>query len=125
MKNIRRISFEDIKNYKKEAEKVGLTFCNSTVLFGLFDDNDNLLAFTGIIFKSNKAIFKNHYVPESNRGKGYFKLLFRYSICLVKGMKYKTVEATCTKMSIRHYLENGFKVIKEYKQYTKVRNENI
>lgn len=108
--------------YKKEAEKCGLCFCKSTTLFGLFIDNE-LVAYTGIIFQKNKAIFKNHYVPDQYRGKGYFKKLLDFSLEVTKDKKI--IEATCTKMSLNQYIKSGFKVIKQYKLYTKVRYENI
>ena len=81
--------------------------------------------FTGIIIYKNKAIFKNHFIFKEYRGKGYFKQLFDFSIKLTKELGIKKVEATCTDMSINHYLKNGFKVIKEFKKYKKVCNENI
>ncbi len=101
------------------SKKEGLTFCKSTDYYGLFD-SDNLLAITGIIWYSNKAIFKNHYVFPEHRGNGYFKILLDYSIELVKERDINKIEATCTNMSIREYLKRGAKIIKEYKNYNKV-----
>lgn len=113
-----------ISIYIYSAEKEGLVFNKSTKLYGLFIDEE-LIAFTGIQFYKNKAVFKNHYVMPIYRGKGYFKQLFNYSLVVVKSKGINIIEATCTNMSIRHYLKNGFKVIKKYKNYTKVKNENI
>jgi N-acetylglutamate synthase-like GNAT family acetyltransferase len=121
---IHNISIKDINKYFIEAKKSGLIFCNSTSLYGLYIENE-LVAFTGIIITKNKAIFKNHFVPKKYRGKGYFKILFQFSINLVKKLHIKTIEATCTKMSIHEYLKFGFKPIKQYKLYTKVRYENL
>ncbi len=121
---IKELSRSDIKDYEKDAIRSGLTFCKSTKLFGLFV-NEELVAFRGIIFYKNKAVFKNSYVPVEYRGNGYFKRLYYFAIklCLLKGIK--TVEATCTSMTIGFYLSNGFEVVREYKEVTKVRNENI
>lgn len=121
---IKPIDISLISLYIYSAKKEGLVFSKSTKLYGLFMD-DNLIAFTGIQFYKNKAVFKNHYVSPLHRGKGYFKQLFNYSLVAVKSKGINTVEATCTNMSIKHYLNNGFRVIKEYKNYTKVKNENI
>jgi len=47
-----------------------------------------------------------------------FKYLFDKTV--------KPVEATCTNLSLNHYLKNNFKVIKVYKNgLKKVRYENI
>lgn len=124
MIQIKNITISEVEIYKKEAEKCGLVFCKNTILYGLYSDNE-LLAFTGILLYKNKAIFKNHYVPKINRGKGYFKILLNFSIDICKKLNIKIVEATCTKMSINEYYKRGFVGIKEYKHFTKVRNENI
>jgi len=121
---IRQINPKEILIFKKEAEKSGLTFCESVTLYGLFVD-DQLSAFSGLIIYKNKAVFKNSFVPVAFRGKGYFKSLYNYRISLVKLLGIKKVEATCTEMSIKHYLKNNFKVVKEFKKFKKVCNENI
>lgn len=121
---IKEISIKDINEYYSEAKKSGLTFCKSATLYGLFVGN-KLVAFTGIIIMRNKAIFKNHFVPVQNRGNGFFKILLDFSIELVKSHGIKTIEATCTGMSINEYKKRGFCTIKQYKFFTRVRNENI
>lgn len=119
-----QINENDINEYLNDAKKSGLTFCKKTILYGLFIDN-KLKAFTGILLSKNKAVFKNHFVPEKNRGNGYFKVLLDFSIKICKQLNIKVIEATCTKMSINEYYKRGFKEVKKYKYYTKVRNENI
>jgi hypothetical protein len=121
---IKKIIISEIDKYIPYAKKNGLIFCNKTTLYGLYVNNE-IAAFTGIIFYKNKAIFKNHYVPIKNRGNGYFKTLLEYSIKLCLEMKINVIEATCTKMSIKEYLKRDFKISKQYKLYTKVRYENI
>jgi GNAT superfamily N-acetyltransferase len=121
---IRPIASNDIEIFRDQAEKSGLVFCNSARLYGYFIDN-NLVAFCGMIIYKNKAIFKNSFVHQDYRGKGYFKMLFNYRMHLAKSFGLKKVEATCTDMSINHFLKNNFKVIKEYKKFKKVCNENI
>ncbi len=118
------INLSDIEHLKAQAMKEGLVFCNSCVLYGLFK-NGTLVGFTGIVKQKSKVIFKNHFVLLDQRGKGYFKELFDFSINYTKSFGIKKVEATCTQKSINHYLSNGFQVIKEYKYYKKVVNENI
>jgi GNAT superfamily N-acetyltransferase len=115
---IRQIKIVELQRFKSEAEKSGLVFCKSAVLYGYFLNNE-LVAFTGIILYKNKAVFKNSYVPDIYRGNGYFKKLFNYSIAIVKSLGIKKIEATCTDMSINHYIKNNFKVIKVFKKYKK------
>lgn len=44
---------------------------------------------------------------------------------IVKSLGIKKVEATCTDMSINHYIKNNFKVVKVFKKFKKVSNENL
>jgi N-acetylglutamate synthase-like GNAT family acetyltransferase len=119
-----QINHKDILPFKQEAEKSGLTFCQSAILYGYYL-NDELVAFYGIIIFKNKAVLKNFFVPEKKRGNGYFKKLFNHGIQIIKMLGIKKVEATCTDMSINYFLQNNFKVVKIYKKYKKVINENI
>jgi len=121
---INEITLDDIKDYYLEAKKSGLLFCKTTKLYGLYIGND-LVGFTGIIFNKNKATFKNHYVINKHRGKGYFKQMFIFSINLCKSKDIKVIEAVCTKMSINTYYDYGFKPVKRYKHLVKVRYENL
>lgn len=121
---IQQINKNNISQYIKEAESEGLIFCNSTILYGLFI-NEKLVAFAGIIIYKKKAIFKNAFVIKTKRGNGYFKELLKYRLNLIKELNIKIVEATCTKLSINAYISQGFKPIKQYKKYIKVRHENI
>jgi predicted acetyltransferase len=121
---IKGILIEQLNPYISDAKKSGLVFNKSTNFYGLYIDN-RLCGFTGLVISSNKAIFKNHYVMPNERGNGYFKMMLSFSIDIVKSMGIKTIEATCTPMSVKEYLNRGFKVVKQYKVYTKVRYENL
>lgn len=121
---IKEISIKDITEHYISAKKSGLVFCKSTTMYGLFIGNQ-LVAFTGIIVTPKKAIFKNHFVPVKYRGKGYFQILLDFSIMIATELKIKTIEATCTEMSLPEYHKRGFLDVKKYKKYTKVKYENI
>jgi len=116
MLNIERIYIADIQKYNSEIKKYQLCFCSATKYFGLFED-DELLGFFGIIKLKNKVIFKNDYILEKHRGKGYYKYMMNYRMFLAKscGIRNPIIEATCTKYSIKTYLKYGFKVVQEYK----------
>lgn len=118
---IRKITHNDIKSLKKQAESDGLIFSETTQYYGYYDDN--LIAFTGIINYSNKVVFKNHWVHPEYRRKGIFRNLFYFSVEKSNG---KPIEATCTEMSLPMYLKNGFRIMKKFKNgCTKVRHEGI
>jgi len=121
---IKEISIRDINEYFVEAKKSGLVFCKSTNLYGLFVEGE-LVSFSGIIIMPKKAIFKNQFVPKKYRGRGYFKRMLDFRLQLCKKLQINIIEATCTPMSIKEYLKRGFKVVKQYKVYTKVRYENL
>ena len=108
---IRSINKDEIDHLITESVKDGLKFCDQTILLGVFL-NGNIIAFSGFIEKNNKVIFKNHFVTKKHRGKGIFKAMLRY---LMNKFKGKKIEATCTQMSIKHYIEQGFKIVKIYK----------
>ena len=116
MLNIERIYKYEIEKYNCEVKKYQLCFCEKTKYFGLFEDDD-ILGFFGIIILKNKVIFKNDYILEKHRGKGYYKYMMNYRMFLAKntGLKDVKIEATCTKYSINTYLKYGFKIVQEYK----------
>ena len=116
---IRLIRQSEIEPFMTEAKKAGLIFCNSTEYYGFFD-NDTLVAITGVIWYSKKAVFKNSYVLEDYRRKGIYMQLFRYRMIAVRERGIKVIEATCTDMSLPLYLKMGAKVTEQYKTYTKV-----
>jgi len=119
---IKKITINDIEPFKNDALKDGLAFCKNTKYFGLFV-NDEIVAFAGLLYLSNKIVIKNIWVLFQYRGKGYFKQLITYFLSVTKG---RNIEANCTVMSIRHFLTVGFKKIKVYKNgITKVQYENI
>jgi hypothetical protein len=83
-----QINFNNILPFKEEAEKAGLTFCNSAILYGYYINNQ-LVAFYGMIIYKNKVVFKNFFVPYNQRGNGYFKKLFHHGILIVKSLGIK------------------------------------
>lgn len=121
---VKPIELKDIEPFLPEAKKAGLTFNKSTNYYGCFK-GDKIVGFTGIMFYKNKAVFKNHYVPKEHRGNGYFKEMFEYSLTKTKIKRIKIVEATCTNMSIKLYYAYGFNPVKKFKDFIKVRYENL
>lgn len=122
---IKKVSIEELKDYIDLAKKSNLTFCSKTNYFAKYINNE-IVAFCGVLPYKNKWILKNAYTLKEHRGKGYHKQLMEFRIHMAKTLGIKTLEATCTPMSLNNYLRYGFKIIKEYKEVTKVRrDENI
>lgn len=112
---IKKIQFNLIESFVNKAKEEKLCFSNDTEYYGIFNFENVLLGFTGIVFYKNKAKFKNHYVLPDYRGNGYFKELLDFSIDEVRKRGIKKVSANCTDMSINEYLKRGAKIVKEYK----------
>lgn len=121
---IKPCSLDDFSHLKKDAERADLRFCKNTIFFGYYF-NEEIIGFIGILLTANKAIIKDIYVVPEYRGHGIFKAMFKFAILFIKSEGIKVVEATCTYMSLRWFLKNGFKITKKYKRFTAVRNENI
>lgn len=120
MLQFKRINYIELDQYIALAKKGGLEFCNKTEYYGLYDNN-KMVAFAGILKYQNKWVFKNAYTIEHYRGLGYHKQFLAYRLNLAKINNIKTIEATCTKMSINNYIKYGFEVVNEYKHYKKLR----
>ncbi len=120
--NIKNIAIDDIAPYKKLASRAGLTFCEKTVLYGVYD-MERLVGFFGLISSSKHIIVKNIYVLEDMRGRGYFKLMMDY---IMTHDPQKRKVANCTYMSLREFIARGFVTVRRYKNgITKVAHENI
>jgi|TARA_R110000744_G_scaffold130687_1_gene238393 predicted acetyltransferase len=117
---IKEINLTDFSNHLAEAKKSGLVFCNNTKYYGFFKE-DNLFGFCGVLPYKNKWVFKNAFVLEEHRCKGYHKKMMDFRFNLAKQNKIKTIETTCTEMSLNSYIKIGFKITKQYKIYTKLK----
>jgi len=96
---------EDMAGWSKNAE----------YYFVLY--NEVIAGVTSLQYWSTKIKFNNHYVYKEYRGKGLFKFMFEFSMKNARFSRCKYIEATCTSMSIDHYLKNGFQIVKEFKLY--------
>ena len=101
------------------AKKAGLSFSKNAKIFVIKQENE-IVGFTAILFYQRKVVFKNHFVLPEHRGKGIFKFMFDYSCNYTKKHEIYIVEANCSSMSLPHYLKNGAKIVKQYKDWTKV-----
>lgn len=119
---LKAIIQEELNEFVKIAKKEGLIFCNKTIYFGFYINNE-MVGFCGVIKSKNKTILKNDYIFKKCRGNRYAQKMTEERMQMFKTLIY---EATCTKMSINYYVKLGFTKVKEYKNgCVKVRYENI
>ena len=116
---IRTIRDSEVQPFLDQAKKAGLSFCNSTEYYGYYHGT-TLVAITGVIWYSKKAVFKNSYVLDDYRRKGIYQQLFRYRMIAARERGVKLIEATCTVMSIGLWLKMGAKITQQYSTYTKL-----
>lgn len=119
---IRPISSDDILELREAAVKEKIRFTPKTELYGLYNEDWALIGFSGIDWQGSRAVFKHAYVIPEYRKQGLWMKMFEYRQ-LVASLRpgIKTIEATCTPMSINLYLRLGAQVVTQYKELTKVR----
>ena len=122
---ITRTDKQDIIEGLDGSGKRDLTFPDSAEYYVEIEKNKNISAVGGLIFYKNKVVIKSLYVPPPKRGRGHFKKMLTYLIRTAINRDRTIAEATCTAMAIREFKNRGFREIKRYNNYTKVRNENI
>lgn len=79
--------------------------------------NEKLIGFCASLNKNNKTTFCHDYIIESERKNGYYHLLFYERFKNTKG----EIKAVCTPKSISTFLEFGFEMEKETKNFTFVK----
>lgn len=107
------ITADEIKAIKKDCEKEGLIFNNTTEYHKVMAGGQ-WVGITGFMWYANKAVFKNHFIFPKYRGQGFFKEVLDLSIDYARRKNLHLVEAICTPMSIKEYKKRGAVVVKEY-----------
>lgn len=115
------VSDEEIDPLRVQAAKERIRFTGHTEMFAIKNQDGQILAFAGIDFQRSKAVFKNDYVLPEYRRNGFWGILFLYRKLIAIKRETKVIEATCTDMSLGLYKKAGAKVVKQYKDLTKVR----
>ena len=116
---IKPIRYFDTEIYHKDGKKHNLIFNENTNYLGYFIKK-KLCGFVGYDVLSNKAVLRTDYVLPEYRNNGIYKELHTYRVDLLKCKGIKKMELTCTDMSINYHLKSGAKIIKQYKNFTKV-----
>lgn len=124
MTEVIQITYEvAVASFEKPASKEGMAGWSKRAIYYAVIVEGVYAAVSSIQHWSTKAKFNNHYVFPEYRGRGLFKLMFDFLIVQAQNSSAKYIEATCTPMSIRHYLQNGFEVVKNYRVHTAVRKD--
>lgn len=97
-----------------------LTSENHTWFIALAGDDIVGFAAVEILKNNNTAIFMNDYTLPDYRKKGIHAKLIKKRLAFVKKAKVKMATADCTKSCIKQYTKQGFSIIKEFTQWTKV-----
>ena len=118
---IKPISYRDTIPFQEQAIRHNLIFRNDVDYIGYFIHNE-LVGIAATENKKNKTILRSAFVCHSYRGQGIYHELVKYRMIHAK---HKTIEMTCTKMSLPYHLKRGATIIREFKNYTKVKYENI
>lgn len=112
----------EIWPYVEQASKERIRFGGNVDMFICTDWIGNVIGFCAIDFQGKKAVFKNDYVLPQYRRNGIWEKMFKYRKLVVSVRPgIERIEATCTDMSLPLYIAQGAKIIKEYKDLTKVR----
>ena len=72
---------------------------------------EELVGIVSYIEHPNHVYLGHAYVKEEHRGKGIYKLLWEYRNMKVRDISKPTV-AYCNVSSLKHFLDNGYKIEK-------------
>lgn len=93
---------------------------DDTMIWFVASEGEIIRGFAALKPKGDSILFTNDYTVADQRGKGINFELIKNRVDYCKKNGYTNLIADCTKMSVGNYLKAGFKVIKEYKDWTKV-----
>jgi N-acetylglutamate synthase-like GNAT family acetyltransferase len=119
--SIEQIQFSDLIPIKEKIElaKMKLINTNNTIWLGA-KINGKLVGITAYSQKKDVILFKSSFVLKEYRRQGIYKLLFEESMKQATLLRPRKIKAYCTKMSVQHFLNNGFEVVNQKKGITEV-----
>lgn len=97
----------------------------SDYLWFIVFSNKRPIAFSAIKIEKDKLFFTSDYVVPEKRNKGFHDAILKERIKWAKENNFKKIYADCTKKCVKNYLKNGFKINKEYKDWTNVTYEEV
>lgn len=105
--------FEAIQPLIKHAikEHVIIADFDNSIWFSAIKNN-KVVGCVCCQFNGDKCRFKSDFVLPEYRSNGIYKALFKQRSVQVEHL-VKEISAYCTPMSIRLYLQNGFKIISD------------
>jgi len=94
-------------------------------LWWVYMNSENvLIGFCSAIFKDNEVHFCHDYIYPEFRNKGLYDKLFNERIDCKEIFTFP-ITAVATPMSLNTYIRYGFEIIKQSKNYTWLRKEQI
>jgi predicted GNAT family acetyltransferase len=107
------------RNVIREMDGYPILTDKDTTWFVVYK-NLEVLAFAAVKQMKNHAVFTYSFVDKPFRKKGIHKELIKARLEWVKSQNIKTIKADCTKSSLPNMKDVGFKVVKEFQNWTKV-----
>jgi len=108
---------ESLKVYNDTIVKAGMVPINDRFnYYWIRNRYGDVLAFAGVHFKKDRAIFKAAYTFPLFRKNGLWKTLFEYRKFICESRpEIKAIEAVCTRMSIGLYVKYDAEIVKKFK----------
>ena len=128
---VKKIDWDIISKYQKDAEAEGILFSDNSIYYGFYLNGQGgqyriMFGFGALLYRGKDCTFKSHFVFPTFRKRGLYckAFLLQKEIAFSKGVRY--LYGNCTKMSVGTHKRLGAEVIKVYKNgITKLRYENI
>ena len=117
---IKNIKYSDTIPFHKQGRKHKLIFHEYTNYIGYFRD-EKIIAIAGYQILKDKAILRSTFISPEFRKQGIYRALTNWRLAFLENKDIKNIELTCTSMSIKYHLKNGAKIIKQFKNFTKVK----
>lgn len=113
-----RISFDETKQYQKNAKKEHVSFANpkNAMWFGIYD-NGILVSFYCLVIKGKSARFKSNYTVEFYRRRGCLQEFIEHAKSICRQNNVHSMTCFCTKMSYGSHIRHGALLISAKKTY--------
>jgi GNAT superfamily N-acetyltransferase len=110
-------TYEDIQPLIAKASKERIGISPDTLFYGIKED-ENLIAFCGVVPKKGYVLFKNLYVIPEYRKRGIGQALYLHQIKIGEQKGFTLAKAYCTPSGAKLLKALGARVLKEFKNST-------
>tara|TARA_R110002153_G_scaffold242851_2_gene398097 strand:- start:582 stop:953 length:372 start_codon:yes stop_codon:yes gene_type:complete len=120
MRIIKPIPYYKTIPFHKAGKRVDLIFHENTNYIGYYIKKE-LVGISGYEVLKTKAILRSAYVLPLYRRQGIYDEFIIYTKHILSKKNINIIEATCTADSLYYHLFRGAKIIKQFKNFTKIR----